>query len=59
MYVSIAPGCIACNVCSSICPTVFTVTDTCHADNTQVPGNEALCHQAAQACPVLVINIAD
>jgi len=57
MYVKIVPGCIACGACESICPTVFTVYDSAEADNTQVPGYEAECREAANACPVSVIKI--
>lgn len=57
MFITIAPGCIACNVCSSLCPTVFTVTDTCTVNNTMVPGNEDACRHAARDCPVSVILI--
>jgi ferredoxin len=57
MIVTIAPGCISCGVCESICPEVFTVPDTCVADNEKVPGNEAACREAADACPVSVILI--
>lgn len=57
MYVTIVPGCIACGVCESLCPTVFTVYDTAEADNDQVPGFESDCRDAASACPVSVIKI--
>lgn len=57
MNVTIAPGCIACGVCESICPEVFTVLDNCEADNMNVPGREADCREAAEACPVSVILI--
>jgi len=57
MYVKIVAGCIACGACESICPTVFTVYDTAEADNTQVPGYEMECREAANACPVSVIKI--
>jgi ferredoxin len=57
MYVKIIDGCIACGVCESITPEVFTVTDTSVADNSQVPGQEDACREAADACPVSVIKI--
>ncbi len=57
MQVRIVPGCIACGACESICPTVFTVYDTAEADNSQVPGYEDDCRDAASACPVSVIKI--
>ena len=57
MHVKIENGCIACGVCESLCPDVFKVVDNCIADNTKVPGNEAACREASQACPVDVIKI--
>ena len=55
MQVKIVPGCIACGVCESLCPEVFTVLDTSIANNENVPGREAECREAADACPVSVI----
>ncbi len=57
MYVKIIDGCIACGVCESITPEVFTVLETSVADNTQVCGREDQCREAAEACPVSVIKI--
>jgi len=57
MQVKIIEGCIACGVCESICPEVFTVTDTSVAKQEAVPGQEAACRDAAKACPVDVIKI--
>lgn len=57
MYVNIIEGCIACGVCESLCPEVFTVLETSVADNAQVPGHEDACREAADACPVSVIKI--
>jgi ferredoxin len=57
MYVNIVPGCIACGVCESLCPNVFTVYDSAEADNDEVPGYENECREAASACPVSVIKI--
>jgi ferredoxin len=57
MQVTIVEGCIACGACESICPNVFTVHDTATADNTQVPGYEGECREAAAVCPVSVIKI--
>lgn len=59
MQVTIVEGCIACGVCESICPEVFTVLDSAMADNTHVPGFEAECREASAACPVSVIKIAE
>ena len=57
MNVTIVPGCIACGVCESLCPEVFTVTELSVADPMAVPGNENACRMAAKACPVDVIKI--
>lgn len=57
MYVSIVEGCIACGVCESICPEVFTVLETSVVENAAVPGHECDCREAAEACPVNVIKI--
>ncbi len=57
MQIHIADGCIACNVCESICPEVFTIHDECEADNSALLGHEEACRQAAQECPVCVIII--
>lgn len=57
MQVDIVEGCIACGVCESLCPNVFTVLDTAVADNSEVPGFEQECREAAAACPVSVIKI--
>jgi ferredoxin len=55
--ITILPGCIACGVCESLCPNVFTVLESCEADNAQVFGQEDLCRDAAKACPVSVISL--
>ncbi len=57
MHVEVIEGCIACNVCESICPEVFTVRDVSMADNANVIGNEQACLEASRACPVDVIKI--
>ncbi len=57
MQVKIVPGCIACGVCEALCPEVFTVLDTSVANNENVPGREAECREAAEACPVSVILV--
>lgn len=59
MQVKIVEGCIACGVCESLCPEVFTVFDTAVAENSKVPGFEIECREAAAACPVSVIKIAE
>ena len=57
MYVKIIDGCIACGVCESLCPEVFTVLDISIAENANVPGKEDACREASDACPVNVIKI--
>lgn len=57
MRIEIAPGCIACGVCESLCPEVFTVTDTSYANAAGISGRESICREAAEACPVSVILI--
>ena len=57
MQVKIVEGCIACGVCESICPEVFTVIETSVANPEGIPGNESACRDAAKACPVDVIKI--
>lgn len=57
MQVKIVAGCIACGVCESICPEVFTVLDTSIVTPEQIPGHESACREAAKACPVDVIKI--
>lgn len=57
MHVKILEGCIACGLCESICPDVFTVLETSVADNSKVPSNEDECREASEACPVSVIQI--
>ncbi len=57
MRVEIVSGCIACGVCESISPEVFTVMEVSEVDNTQVSGHEDDCREAAEACPVSVIKI--
>jgi ferredoxin len=57
MHVKVVDGCIACGVCESITPEVFTVLETSVVDNSQVPGHEDECREAAEACPVSVIKI--
>lgn len=57
MKVTIVDGCIACGLCESITPEVFTVLETSVVDDTQVSGREDLCREAAEACPVSVIKV--
>jgi len=57
MNITILEGCIACGVCETLCPEVFTVLDTCIADDLRVSGREDICREASEACPVSVIRI--
>ena len=57
MNITIVDGCIACGVCESLCPEVFTVYETSIADNSYVSGREDRCRDAAKACPVSVIQV--
>jgi ferredoxin len=57
MQVTIAPGCIACGACESICPTVFTVFEESVVNPAAIPGQERACREAAKVCPVDVILI--
>jgi ferredoxin len=59
MKVNILNGCIACGVCESICPEVFTVLEVSEVDTNQVSGKENLCRDAAIACPVSVIEVVE
>lgn len=59
MKVTIEDGCIACGACESFCSDVFSVSDVASADNSKVAGNEDAVKDAADACPVSVISIAE
>ena len=59
MKVTIEEGCIACGACESFCSDVFKVGDVAVADNSKVAGNEDCVKDAADACPVSVINVAE
>lgn len=59
MKVTIEDGCIACGACESFCADVFKVEDTCVVDESKIAGNEDSVKDAADACPVSVISIAE
>jgi ferredoxin len=59
MRVHIVAGCIACGACESICPEVFTVHDTAEVNPDAVAGLENDVREAADVCPVSVIQIAE
>lgn len=56
--VTIKPGCVSCGTCSVICPNVFEVSDIGKIkENVDFQTNEEEIKEAAQACPVGVIEI--
>jgi ferredoxin len=57
MDIKILDGCIACGVCESLSPDVFVVLETSVVDAANIPGNEDACREAADICPVSVIQI--
>ena len=57
MKVVIEDGCIGCGACESFYADVFKVEDVCTVDNSKVEGNEDCVKDAADACPVSVIQI--
>lgn len=59
MKVQILDGCIACGACESICDAVFTVEDIAIVNEANIAGNEDAVREAANACPVSVIEIAE
>jgi len=53
-------GCIACGLCAATCDSVFEMADDGKADVYNQPkgaDEEALAREAAEGCPVSVINI--
>ncbi len=59
MKVTIEDGCIGCGACESFCSDVFKVEDVCVIDDSKVTGNEDSIKEAADACPVSVISVAE
>ena len=55
----ITDDCIACGACESVCDAVFKVEDVCVIDEANVAGNEDSIKDAADACPVSVISVAE
>lgn len=60
----IEEGCISCNLCEDLCPSVFEVpaggecrTAPGHRERLGEPGIDAKVREAAEACPVEVIRI--
>lgn len=54
----IEEGCTLCNLCESICPDIFEMTDTTSKvkDGAELDSNEACIKEAAESCPVEVIK---
>jgi ferredoxin len=57
MKVRIEEGCIACGACESFCPDVFKVEDVATVVEANIAGNEDCVKEAAESCPVSVIQI--
>ncbi len=58
--VRIIPGCISCGTCEAICPAVFKVEGTARVHNhAAVASNEVAVHEAAEMCPVSVIEVTE
>ncbi len=54
----IREGCIACGLCVSICPDVFTIADDGLAEAIEMPEKQhnSAVKEAAESCPVNVIK---
>ena len=61
MTAHVNENCIACGLCPSICPEVFTMSDAGVAvAREDVPsGQEGLTREAAESCPVDAIEVAE
>lgn len=57
MKVKINDGCIACGACESICDAVFKVEDVATVNEAEVAANEDCVKEAADSCPVSVIEV--
>lgn len=58
MNVTIEDSCIGCGACESICDAVFHVEDRAEVKEAGIAGNEACVEEAANACPVSAITVA-
>ena len=55
--VYIAPGCISCGTCESVCPEVFEVRSTAQVkDDANLANHEEEIKEATEICPVSVIK---
>ena len=54
-------GCIGCGLCAEICPDVFDIADDGLAESVKEPtrSNIHKAHEAAESCPVQVIDVQD
>jgi len=61
LKVKIEDGCIGCGMCESNCPNVFRMTDDGIAEVFAMPepADEGDAQEAANNCPVSVINVSD
>ncbi len=58
--VRIVPGCTSCGSCEAICPKVFEITDIAYVkENAPIQENANLIREAAEMCPVQVIEVED
>ena len=57
MTVKINDGCIGCGACESICDAVFSVDGTAMVNEAAVADNMDAVKEAADSCPVGVIEI--
>ena len=57
MTVKINDGCIGCGACESICDAVFSVDGTATVNEAAVADNMDAVKEAADSCPVGVIEI--
>lgn len=57
MKVKVLDGCIACGACESVCDAVFSIEDVAIVNEAAIAGNEDCVKEAADACPVSVIEV--
>ena len=57
MNVKVNDSCIGCGACESICDAVFSVEDVAKVNEDGIAGNEDAVKEAAEGCPVGVINV--
>ena len=57
MKVRVEDGCIACGACESVCEAVFKVEDVAVVNEAAIAGNEDAVKEAAESCPVGVIEV--